>query len=60
MPISSEIADGLFMDEPSGQNYFLWNRQGETPFDSFDSLDRVELELIREEEEERKQAGDVK
>jgi hypothetical protein len=48
------------MGEPSGQNYFLWNRQGETPFDSFDSLDRVELELIREEEEERKQAGDVK
>ena len=34
------------------KNPFLFNRRGHTPFDDMDSLDRLELELIREEEAE--------
>ena len=35
------------------KNPYLWNRKGHTPFDELDSLDRLELALQKEEEEER-------
>jgi len=38
------------MNDTTGENPYLFNRQGHTPFDSMDSLDKLELELIEEEE----------
>ena len=37
--------------DKTGINIYLSNREGSTPFDNLDSLDRLELELIQEEEE---------
>ena len=38
------------MNDPTGDNQYLYNRDGHTPFDSMDSLDKLEQELIQEEE----------
>ena len=38
------------MNDPTGDNPYLYNRNGHTPFDSMDSLDKLEQELIQEEE----------
>ena len=37
------------MNDPTGDNHYLSNRDGHTPFDSMDSLDKLEQELIQEE-----------
>lgn len=42
------------MMKPSEENPYLYNRQGHTPFDEMDSLDLLELALIKEEQQERK------
>ena len=34
----------------TGINIYLSNREGSTPFDNLDSLDKLELELIKEDE----------
>jgi hypothetical protein len=45
------------MSNQTGNNPYLWNRQGETPFDSMDSLDRLELELLEDELNQQEPSG---
>jgi hypothetical protein len=42
----------------SGDNQYLSNRHGHTPYDSMDSLDKLELELIQEEDERSTSSDD--
>ena len=46
------------MNDPTGENPYLFNRQGHTPYDSMDSLDRLELELIKEDKERSTSSDD--
>ena len=48
----SKMGGGFRMHDPTGVNPYLFNRQGHTPFDSMDSLDKLELQLIKEDEEQ--------
>ena len=41
------------MNASADKNPYLYNRKGHTPFDDMDSLDMLELELIRDEQAER-------